>query len=538
MFYPCIERIDLERKGKKMHFNNLLQFVPEFVTELNLILILVCLVFGYAVVVSLRNYFTAITEVYSKADYQGARFMGRVNKFTIAFLVMLPFLVAAYLVFLPYEFILDGNKEVTITGYSGGSKVKIPEKILVWDVTGIKRDLFKDNEMITEVILPSSIKYINEYAFSNAINLEKITFSDSVISIGVFAFANCKKLDEITIPGEETDIGTGAFINTKWLYQRKEDYVILGNQHYIYVGEDKEVHVPAGVETVDFYVNDFVEHIILPKSITAFKKYCFQGCSALQFIEPFDLNVPWGAFCFGGCYQLNSYNGKNYAFGGSYTAREVERPFEVDWEFKQQCRKEAGVVKKVIAEENSEVKGTDIVIEKSPQYEECIEAYSEFLKNYTPDYGGDNIMPRYGCVHIDADGLPELLIVDEEAYISSVKVFAYNDGKVESIGQFGQYGTIRYARGYGKIVSDKMNRTGSWQQHIYYEYQNGILEELGSITKDFDGKYTVYYINDEKVSEAAHVEKKMEYEYNFEYVSFSSEDGYNLSDETGLKNAI
>ena len=64
---------------------------------------------------------------------------------------------------------------------------------------------------LTEIILPTSITEIDEYAFYNCKSLHTITIPDGVKSIGVLSFCGCTSLLEVTVPESVKEIGINAF---------------------------------------------------------------------------------------------------------------------------------------------------------------------------------------------------------------------------------------------------------------------------------------------------------------------------------------
>jgi hypothetical protein len=146
-----------------------------------------------------------------------------------------------------YFEIIDG-KSVTISGYSGNAAtVYIPERIQGLPVTRIKHSLsFSKNQL--SVIIPSSVTWIDEFAFSNqygsltSINVdnrnpayasidgvlfdkniktiiqypagkkaETYAIPSSVTNINRYSFSHCSNLTSITIPSLVTTIGDSAF---------------------------------------------------------------------------------------------------------------------------------------------------------------------------------------------------------------------------------------------------------------------------------------------------------------------------------------
>ena len=83
--------------------------------------------------------------------------------------------------------------QVTITGYNGTDiDVEIPSNIDGLPVTAIGEEAFK-NAMIRSVVIPSSVRSIDWFAFSGCTCLESVTIPSSVLTISYGAFDYCPK---------------------------------------------------------------------------------------------------------------------------------------------------------------------------------------------------------------------------------------------------------------------------------------------------------------------------------------------------------
>ena len=97
------------------------------------------------------------------------------------------------------------NGEVTITGCEYGAlsgSVTIPDKINGYPVTTIGSWSFAYQELITEVIMPSTIETICNGAFSFT-DLRTVFIPESVTTIGAGIFNGCYKLKNIYYGGDE-----------------------------------------------------------------------------------------------------------------------------------------------------------------------------------------------------------------------------------------------------------------------------------------------------------------------------------------------
>lgn len=72
-------------------------------------------------------------------------------------------------------------------------------------------NLYLNNELVTDLIIPDGVTKIGSYAFCYCTSLTSITIPDSATSIGDHAFMDCDSLTSITIPDSVTSIGNDAF---------------------------------------------------------------------------------------------------------------------------------------------------------------------------------------------------------------------------------------------------------------------------------------------------------------------------------------
>lgn len=109
-----------------------------------------------------------------------------------------------------FEYKINGE-QVTITKYIGTDKtVTIPETIEEKIVTEIGYQAFAKS-IITECVLPSTIRKIDMLAFALCSDLEKITLNEGLLAIGDYALEGASALTEIVIPSTVLNINESAF---------------------------------------------------------------------------------------------------------------------------------------------------------------------------------------------------------------------------------------------------------------------------------------------------------------------------------------
>ena len=87
-------------------------------------------------------------------------------------------------------------------------------------------NLYLNNKLVTNLVIPESVTSIKAYAFSGCSGFTSVTIGNNVTSIKDYAFAYCSGITNITIPESVTSIGYRAFYNcsglTKIYYKGSE----------------------------------------------------------------------------------------------------------------------------------------------------------------------------------------------------------------------------------------------------------------------------------------------------------------------------
>lgn len=138
---------------------------------------------------------------------------------------------------------VDGGVDGTIEirGYNGFDveTLIIPEAIKGKPVIGIGEKAFQ-NLGLTEVVIPDSVKYIEDGAFKGCKRLEKVKLSQNLTKLGGDVFSRCENLKELDLPTSLRRIGTDCFFS-------------------------------AGIE-----------HIVIPQNLEVIPNGCFWGCRRLK----------------------------------------------------------------------------------------------------------------------------------------------------------------------------------------------------------------------------------------------------------------
>ncbi|MBR2431703.1 MAG: leucine-rich repeat domain-containing protein, partial [Clostridia bacterium] len=150
---------------------------------------------------------------------------------------------------------------------------------------------------IKEVVLPSTLKKISSFAFSDCRYLKQVTLPEGLEELGFYALSDTA-IEEINFPRSLRYIDDSVFRGTPFLKRIKDDrFVILGERFlYLYNGYDDTVEVPDGVEVIcsgaftsrkpdDGYRFCTPKRIILQGSVKRIDEYAFKYVYGLREIN-------------------------------------------------------------------------------------------------------------------------------------------------------------------------------------------------------------------------------------------------------------
>ena len=156
--------------------------------------------------------------------------------------------------------------------------VIIPDMVEDHPVTAIYRNAFR-NALITEVVLPETIEYINSFAFSCCFYLEKVNFPDSLKKIGNSAFRSTL-IKSVDINNPDLVIADSAFTCNGLLTDANLNVRSIGESAFEDCFQLKNVSLGDSVEKISsraFKCCSSIENINIPESLKFIGTGAFSG---------------------------------------------------------------------------------------------------------------------------------------------------------------------------------------------------------------------------------------------------------------------
>lgn len=125
-------------------------------------------------------------------------------------------------------------------------------------------NLYLDNELVTDLIIPDDAERISEIAFMGCSSIKSVTIGNSVKSVERFAFWQCTELTDIRLSASVTSLGSGVFRNCPAL---------------------KNVDFGKGLTSIPeiaFFGCSSLSSLTIPESVKEIGDYAFFNCTSLD----------------------------------------------------------------------------------------------------------------------------------------------------------------------------------------------------------------------------------------------------------------
>ena len=174
--------------------------------------------------------------------------------------------------------LLSANQNLALQSTDG--VVTLPER-----VEEIGEGAFSGVEGLKEIIIPGTVKVIQQDAFSYNSEIEKVTIMDGVESIGDYAFYGCEKIKEIDMPDSIVSIGHDAFrecINLSSI-KLSDNVKEIKTQTFYGTENLKEIELPSNLEYIggNVFAYSGITNINIPETVMFIETTALSDCDYL-----------------------------------------------------------------------------------------------------------------------------------------------------------------------------------------------------------------------------------------------------------------
>ena len=147
-------------------------------------------------------------------------------------------------------------------------------------------NLYIDNNLVTNLVIPETITEITSFAFFGATCLRSVNMPNSVTSIGGYAFKNCSGLTSVTIPNSVTSIGGSAFENCSGLTSLTIGNSVTNIDSYAFsqCSGLTSVTIPNSVTYIGghaFFLCRGLTSVTIGNSVSSIASNAFNSCNGL-----------------------------------------------------------------------------------------------------------------------------------------------------------------------------------------------------------------------------------------------------------------
>ena len=192
-----------------------------------------------------------------------------------------------------------GLKEVHTTDLSAWCGIEFNNSP---NPTFYSNNLYLNDELIKDLVIPDDVTAIGFTAFTYCKNLETVTIPDNVTTIGESAFISCSGLKSVSMGRNVEYVDYNAFYDCTGLVE-----VYISDLHgWLNIEFENEISNPLFLGA-DLYLNgNLVANLAIPDDVAAVKDYAFYGCTSLETVDVSDSVTEIGDGAFSYCSGLES----------------------------------------------------------------------------------------------------------------------------------------------------------------------------------------------------------------------------------------
>lgn len=147
-------------------------------------------------------------------------------------------------------------------------------------------NLYINNKLAENIIVPKSITEIKDDTFHGCESLKTLTLHNDITRIGKSAFDGCINLTHINLPNSITKIDDYAFADSGLVnLEVPKSITNIGEHAFAGCNSLKSITLPNSISTIEkslFSGSDSIKQIVLPESILCIKKWAFYNCGSVK----------------------------------------------------------------------------------------------------------------------------------------------------------------------------------------------------------------------------------------------------------------
>lgn len=179
------------------------------------------------------------------------------------------------------------NHVVTTIGDKAFKHTTVSEIIIPQGITKIGKEAFCQAYELLNVVLPNSLRIIEDNAFINCDSIESLNIPEGVTHIGEYAFAAMEELTEVTLPNTLIELGAFAFYSDDNLetINLPEGLTVINEMTFGYCTSLTSITIPTSLTTIGtqaFFTCDKLVSVTIPSGVRSIGYQAFHDCDILE----------------------------------------------------------------------------------------------------------------------------------------------------------------------------------------------------------------------------------------------------------------
>lgn len=240
--------------------------------------------------------------------------------------------------FYEYEEILSETGEVRgikiIACSLETEEIRVPNNISGKKVIGIGNKKISDEKYegafegcpssVKRIIIPEGVEEIEPGTFSDSISIQNVLLPESITYIGNAAFSHCEGLTDIALTGGIKELRGGTFSGCISLETAElpEGLTYIGQQTFGGCTSLEKIVLPSTVTDIETYAFSEctnLSEISLPDGLLSIGEMAFDRCEGLTDVTVPDTVETIGRDAFNGCFNIIvHYRGMTYEYSRLY----------------------------------------------------------------------------------------------------------------------------------------------------------------------------------------------------------------------------